>query len=75
MAGKGKQVTKTLEDPVIVRKSKRDVNVYLYYRPFGKRYICVVVKHENGTGYIISFYPVDKIKKGETVYEKNKIVS
>jgi len=75
MAGKEIQVIKTLQDPFIIRQSKKDANVCLYYREFGVRYICVVVKHENGTGYIISFYPVDNIKKGITIYEKNKIVS
>lgn len=75
MLGKVKQVTETLENPEIVKKSKKDAYVCLYYRKMEGRYICVVVKHENGTGYIVSFYPVDKIKKGETVYEKNKIVS
>lgn len=75
MAGKEKEVAKTIEDPYAVRESERDVNVCLYYRPFGKRYICAVVRHENGTGYIISCYPVDKIKKGKILYEKTKSIS
>lgn len=61
MEGKEKEVKETLENPWIVKQSDKDENVCLYYRPYNKRYICVVVRHENGKGFIISTYPVDTV--------------
>ena len=75
MSGKKGLVVKTITNPDIVSRSERDSDVYLYYRKYKKYYICVVVRHENGGGFIISTYPVDKVKKGEIVYEKNKNIS
>lgn len=67
-----KEVQVTLKDPEVIKESERDSKVCLYYRKFGKRYICVVVRHENGTGFIISTFPVDEIKKGTVIYEKKQ---
>lgn len=75
MFGKERHVIKSLEDPVLVRQSDKDQDVCLYYGSYGKRYICVVVRHEDGTGFVISCYPVDKIKKGKILYEKTKSLS
>lgn len=75
MKSKEKEVTGTLKEPILVKQSEKDKNVYLYYRKYIKRYICVVVRHENGTGYIISCYPVDKIKQGKIIYEKGQSLS
>lgn len=75
MGDKEKEVKATLKDPILVKESAKDPDVCLYYRTFAKRYICVVVRHENGTGFIISCYPVDKIKEGKTIYEKDKSLS
>ncbi len=75
MKGKEDLVVKTVEDPLLVKRSERDSSVYLYYRFDKNRYICVVVRHENGSGYIISTFPVDTVKRGEIIYEKNTPVS
>lgn len=75
MEGKEKAVQDTVRDPVVIKQSEKDSHVCLYYRLFGKRYICVVVRHEDGTGYIISAFPVDTIKKGKILYEKTKSIS
>ena len=75
MSGQESEVIKTLENPQIIKRSEKDENVYLYYKKFAKRFICVVVRHEDGSGFIISCYPVNKIKKGEIVYEKGKSLS
>jgi|SRR3989338_2654688 len=75
MEGREKEVRAILKDPILIKESARDPDVCLYYRTFAKRYICVVVRHENGTGFIISCYPVDKIKEGKTIYEKDKSLS
>ena len=43
--------------------------VYLYYSSYGRYYLCVVCRHLNGEGFIITAYLTDQIKKGVTVYE------
>lgn len=62
-------VKETLKNPTYVRISKEDRNVYLYYKPYRKYFLCVVCRHFNGDGFIITAYLTDDIKKGETVYE------
>lgn len=63
------QVKETLRNPVYIRLSKEDKAVYLYYAPYGGYFLCVVCRHLNGDGFIITAYLTDKIKKGVTVYE------
>lgn len=63
------QVKKTLSNPIYVRLSKEDKEVYLYYAPYGRYFISVVCRHLNGDGFIITAYLTDKIKKGVMVYE------
>ena len=69
---KGKEdfVKATLHKPEEIRRSKKDSNVYLYYKSIDKDYICVVAKHLNGEGFIITAYITDRIKLGEK-YEAN----
>ncbi len=69
MRGKEKIVASILKDPDEVRKSKIDENVYLYYKTVDRMY-CAVAKHENETGFLITTYPVDKLKEGEIVWKK-----
>jgi len=66
------EVAETLINPEIVRLSKNDPNVYLYYSKYRKYYLCVVCKHFDKGGFIITAYLADKIKKGELIYETNK---
>lgn len=67
--GLEEQISKTLRTPVYVRLSKEDEDVYLYYAPYGNYFLCVVCRHLNGDGFIITAYLTDNIKKGVTVYE------
>ena len=60
-------VKRTLEDPKIIIRERIDPSIYLYYRRFDKYLICVVTKHLNGDGYIITSYRTDRIKRGETI--------
>jgi hypothetical protein len=48
---------------------KEDDRVFLYYARRGKYVLCVVCRHLNGDGFIITAYLTDRIKKGVTVYE------
>ncbi len=62
-------VRETLKNPDVVMREKIDPSVYLYYRRYmGKYLICVVAKHLNEEGYIITAYITDHIKRGETVH-------
>ena len=69
---KGKEilVKGCLQEPREIRLSQDDKSVYLYYKQWGKYYLCVVAKHLNKEGYIITIYATDKIKEGEKVWRK-----
>lgn len=68
--GKESLVKKCLQDPEEIRLSQDNKSVYLYYRQWEKHYLCVVTKHLNGDGYIITIYVTDKIKEGEEVWKR-----
>ncbi|MFQ5456647.1 MAG: DUF4258 domain-containing protein [Nitrospirota bacterium] len=61
------EVKRTLEEPEYVRLSKEDKDVYLYYSRYNNYYLCVVCRHLNGDGFVITAYLTDKIKKGDGV--------
>ncbi|NCO83537.1 MAG: hypothetical protein COZ31_00835 [Nitrospirae bacterium CG_4_10_14_3_um_filter_44_29] len=58
-----------LQMPDEIRQSKMDKEVFLYYKQSDKLY-CVVVKHTGKEGFLITAYPVDKVKEGEIVWTK-----
>ena len=60
----------TLSNSEVVVREKIDPSVYLYYRRFVEYFICVVAKHLNGEGYIITSYKTDQIKRGEVVWRR-----
>lgn len=68
--GKESLVKKCLQYPDEVRLSQEDKSVCLYYVRWEQYYLCVVVKHLNGGGYIITIYVTDKIKEGEQTWKK-----
>ncbi|MEW6110020.1 MAG: DUF4258 domain-containing protein [Nitrospirota bacterium] len=68
--GKETEVKQCLSNPIEIRKSSEDPDVYLYYAPYMTYYICVVARHLNGEGFIITAYITDKIKEGETAWKK-----
>ncbi len=69
VTGLEEQVKETLRNPAYIRLSKEDKAVHLYYAPYSKYYLCVVCRHLNGDGFIITAYLTDQIKKGVAVYE------
>ena len=69
---KEKEVQKTISNPEIIKVSKTDKKVVLYYRKYNNAYLCVVVKHENGKGFIITTYLTKKIKEGTIIWPKQK---
>lgn len=70
MKGKQKWVMKTLAGPGIIKRSSKDRDVYLYYRRLDDKFLCAVIKHENGTGFLITAYLTDKIKEGDIIWTK-----
>ena len=67
-----KQVQLALRDPDEIRRSRKDLQVHLYYLNIGKLFLCVVADHVSKTnGYIITAYLTDRIKEGEQIYVKS----
>jgi hypothetical protein len=62
------EVLQALSSPSEVRRSKKDPFVYLYYRPIGNKFICVVTKHLNGEGFIVTVYLTRRV--GSTASER-----
>mgnify|MGYP001564535690 CR=1 FL=1 len=70
MKGKEALVKETLKKSAQIRISNKDASVYLYYKKINGDYSCVVAKHLNGEGFIITTYITDRIKAGKE-YEAN----
>lgn len=70
MDGKETEVKRCLSEPVEIRRSSEVPDVYLYYYPYEKYFICVVARHLNGDGFIITAYMTDKIKEGQTEWKR-----
>ncbi len=65
MEGQEDLVKHTLTNPDEVRRSRKDATVHLYYRKSNGAYCCVVAKHLNGDGFVVTAYMTEKIKIGE----------
>lgn len=64
-------VVQTLQQPDQIRQSRSDPNVLLFYHRIGSiRWVCAVVKDQGETGFLISAYPTDKIKRGKMIWKK-----
>lgn len=71
MNGQEAEVQATLTQPDEIRRSRSDSNVYLFYKlQSEKRWICAVVRQLNGEGFLITTYPTDAVKEGETIWQK-----
>lgn len=68
--GKEKEVMRALKSPDIIRVSNSDEKVFLYYKEYLKNYLCVVARHENGKGFIITVYITNQIKEGRQIWAK-----
>ena len=71
MKGREKQVQDLFENPDEIRLSRRDAQVYLFYKlESSNRWTCGVVKRLNGNGFLITTYPTDAIKEGKQIWHK-----
>ena len=64
------EIKETLINPIEIKKSSSDKEVYLYYLKFKTNFLCVVTKHLNGNGFIITAYITSKIKQGEIIWKQ-----
>lgn len=69
MKSKGDTVKAVLLSPDEIRQSKTDKEVFLYYKRFDRLY-CVVAKHAETEGFLITAYPTDKVKEGDVVWAR-----
>jgi hypothetical protein len=72
LRGREEDVKESLEDPDEVRRSKKDPAVLLFYRGSVPRWTCAVVKTEGQRGFLVTAYPTDAIKIGETVWTRSR---
>ena len=71
MAGREADVQATLQSPNEIRVSKRDANVFLFYKPERMgRWVCAVAKRLDGEGFLVTTYPTDAIKEGVRKWPK-----
>ena|SRR5437867_3969697 len=72
MAGREKDVQQTLRSPDQVRQSQTDATVLLFYRgERDDRWTCAVIKRvDNDDAFVITAYPTDAIKEGETIWTR-----
>lgn len=72
MRDKEESVVEILKDPEIIRQSRTDENVYLFYRQImydGKQYhACVVVN--SAEGFVITTYITHRIKEGREIWRR-----
>lgn len=68
--GLEREIQEALIGPETVRKSQEDENVFLYYRKFHKLFVCIVCRHLNGDGFIITCYLTNKIKEGMQIWPR-----
>ena len=72
LAGRERDVARTLADPDEVRRSRRDPTVLLFYRGASPRWVCAVARREGGAGFLVTAYPTDAIKAGETIWTRSR---
>ncbi len=72
LLGREDEIQQVLKEPTEIRRSKKDPHVILFYGESQARWLCAVVRKENGTGFLITAYPTDIIKAGEPIWTRSK---
>jgi hypothetical protein len=72
LSDREQDVAQALADPDEIRQSRKDPNVYLFYRGGSPRWLCAVARRAQGSGFLITAYPTDAIKAGVTVWTRSK---
>lgn len=68
LRGRMNDVAQLLLSPDQICQSGQDSTVYLFYRADRQRLLCAVVKRLDGQGFLITSYPCDKVKEGDTIW-------
>ena len=68
--GKEKYVKETLASPDEIRVSKKAKDVYLFYKKYRNKFLCVVARIRGNKGFIITAYHTKKIKEGELKWKR-----
>ena len=68
-------IARTLREPHLVRSSRSDEAVRLFYEFYartivGGKWLCVVVKYSEADAFIVTAYLTDKPKPGEDLWPK-----
>jgi len=65
-------VVNCISKPDIIKRSRKDDNVFLSYRNHNRYILVAVCKKINGLGFLMTVYLTDKIKEGELLWQKLK---
>ena len=70
VSGLEDKIKQTLISPIEIKRSNSDKKIYLYYSKHKSNFLCVVTRHLNRHGFIITAYITSKIKKGDIVWKQ-----
>ena len=73
MKGMATEIERVLRQPQLVRRSRSDDAVRLFYEFYartivGGKWLCVVVKYEENDAFVVTAYLTDKPKAGEDLW-------
>jgi hypothetical protein len=73
MKGMAAEIERVLREPQLVRRSRSDKAVRLFYEFYvqtivGGKWLCVVVKYVENDAFVVTAYLTDKPKAGEDLW-------
>jgi hypothetical protein len=73
MEGLAAEIERVLHQPQLVRRSRSDAAVWLFYEFYsqttvGGKWLCVVVKYEENDAFVVTAYLTDQPKAGEDLW-------
>ena len=73
MNNMGPEIERVLRQPQLVRRSRTDAAVRLFYEFYaqtivGGKWLCVVVKYDENDAFVVTAYLTDKPKAGEDLW-------
>ena len=75
MGDMGAEIERVLREPHLVRRSRSDTAVQLFYEFYAQtivdgKWLCVVVKYAENDAFVVTAYLTDKPKAGEDLWPK-----
>jgi hypothetical protein len=73
MKGMAPEIERVLREPKLVRRSRTDAGVRLFYEFYaqtivGGKWLCIVVKYIENDAFVVTAYLTDKPKAGEDLW-------